>query len=102
MRILLPEVVFVSGCASLIDTIPPRSMTVTAMDETIVRMDIYLQKNGRLPPDFSSLPVREGYMNRTTDGWNRPLMYTIESGNTVVLKSLGADGKPGGTGDDEA
>jgi hypothetical protein len=76
-------------------------MTVTAMDETAYRIGMYLQKNGRLPPNFNSLPVREGYINRTTDGWDRPLIYTIESGNTVLLKSLGADGKPGGTGDDE-
>jgi hypothetical protein len=101
MKILLPAVVLVSGCSSLIDTIPPRDMTVTAMTETKVRMEMYLQKNGRLPPDFNSLPVRDSHTNRTTDGWNRTLIYTIESGNTVVLKSLGADGKPGGTGDDE-
>ena len=33
------------------------------------------------------------------DPWNRPLIYTPDpSGGTFVVQSLGADGKPGGTG----
>lgn len=33
------------------------------------------------------------------DPWNRPLIYTSDGeGQTFVVKSLGADGKPGGTG----
>ena len=101
MKLVLPAIVLVSGCSSLVDTIPPKSLTLTAMTETSVRIEMYLQKNGRLPPDFKSLPVREGYANRTDDAWHRPLLYIIESGDTVVLKSFGADGKPGGSGDDE-
>jgi hypothetical protein len=85
MKVLLPAVVLLSGCASLIDTIPPRDLTVTAMDETAYRIGMYLQKNGRLPADFKSLPVRDGYANETNDAWHRPLIYTIESGNIVVL-----------------
>jgi hypothetical protein len=101
MKSLLPLIVLISGCASLYEVIPPRDNTLSAMTETKVRIEMYLQKNGRLPPDFNSLPVRENHVNQTDDAWHRPLLYTIESGNTVVLKSLGADGKPGGTGDDE-
>jgi hypothetical protein len=101
MKTILPLIVLLCGCEPLIDRIPPRDLTFTAMAETKVRMEMYLQKNERLPPDFKSLPVRENHANRTDDAWHRPLIYTIESGNTVVLKSLGADGKPGGTGDDE-
>jgi len=33
------------------------------------------------------------------DPWNRPLLYTLDpSGQSFVVQSLGADGKPGGSG----
>lgn len=33
------------------------------------------------------------------DPWNRPLLYTVDpSGQSFVVQSLGADGKPGGSG----
>ncbi|MDR3511010.1 MAG: type II secretion system major pseudopilin GspG [Caulobacteraceae bacterium] len=35
------------------------------------------------------------------DPWNRPLVYSVDdSGQTYQVKSLGADGKPGGSGVD--
>ena len=39
-------------------------------------------------------------MNRTTDGWNRPLQYRVAQDGIITLTSLGADGKPGGDGED--
>jgi hypothetical protein len=49
---------------------------------------------------LNALPHRDGYANRTTDGWNRSLRYVIDPNGTFVLSSLGRDGKPGGSGDD--
>jgi hypothetical protein len=69
------------------------------MTETQVRIGIYLQQNGGLPETFDLLPVREGYLNRTTDAWGRPLNFQIE-GDRFTLTSLGRDGVSGGTGDD--
>jgi general secretion pathway protein G len=35
------------------------------------------------------------------DPWGRPYIYTLSSdGDHVIVSSLGADGKPGGTGED--
>src|ERR1700683_5505133 len=82
-----------------IDVIPKPVMTQNAMMETAVRIAMYYQQNKHLSPDLSVLPVREDHLNRTTDGWNRPLRYTIDSGDTFTLSSLGEDGVPGGTGD---
>jgi hypothetical protein len=75
-------------------------MTVTAITETRVRIDIYLANHdGTLPPTLAVLPLRGGYANRTTDGWNRPLIYQIE-GDGFSLTSLGRDGVSGGSGPD--
>jgi hypothetical protein len=97
-RELLLAVVAFAGCG-LVEVIPPRDMTVTAMVETWARIGIYLEKEGRLPKSLDILPVRQGYANSTTDGWDRPLIYQID-GDGFTLTSLGRDGVPGGTGDD--
>jgi hypothetical protein len=79
--------------------IPPVSMTRTAMTETLVRINLYAETNKALPSSLDVLPKREGYANRTTDGWKRPLQYTVTGDGVITLRSLGADGKPGGEGD---
>ena len=85
---------------SLVGTIPPHSMTVGAMTETYARINLYLDKNGHLPPDLTGLPVRKTHINRTTDGWGNQLLYSINQDQTVTLTSLGRDERPGGAGDD--
>jgi hypothetical protein len=82
-----------------VDVISDRNMTATAIAETSVRIGLYVQRNNKLPADLSVIPLRQGYMNRTTDGWKRPLSYHVE-GDTFTLSSLGRDGVAGGTGDD--
>jgi hypothetical protein len=73
--------------------------TVTAMGETSYRIGMYLNQHGHLPADFSALPVRDGYANKTTDAWGKPLIY-VQSDNYFTLTSLGRDGFEGGEGDD--
>jgi len=80
--------------------ITPVEMTHTAIGESFARMHIYLTKHHRFPASLDELPKRDGYANRTTDGWHRPLLYRIEEENFITLFSLGKDGKPGGTGED--
>lgn len=79
--------------------IPPVSMTRTAMTETLVRINLYAETNKALPPSLDVLPKREGYMNRTTDGWKRPLQYSVAGDGVITLRSFGAHGIPGGDGD---
>jgi hypothetical protein len=88
----------ITGCH--VDVIGSRDMTATAMGETSARIGLYAKSKGQLPPDLTVLPVRQGFMNQTTDGWNRPLVYKIE-GDTFSISSFGRDGVAGGAGDDE-
>ena len=84
----------------LADVVPPHAMTVTAIDETSVRIGLYFDWHGRLPTDLNMLPIRQGYANRSTDGWKRALNYTVNGDAKFTLSSLGRDGRIGGTGDD--
>ena len=88
----------VVGCH--VDVIGSRDMTATAMGETSARIGLYTKSKGQLPPNLTVLPVRQGFMNQTTDGWNRPLIYKTE-GDTFSISSFGRDGVVGGAGDDE-
>ncbi len=83
---------------SMATRISPKEMTYTAMTETEVRMENYLQQNQSLPKSLDDLPMRRGYMNRTTDGWDHPLKYSHE-GDKFTLTSFGKDGAIGGSGE---
>jgi hypothetical protein len=75
-------------------------MTRTSITETFVRIDLYAKQKGQLPPTLAVLPEREGYANRITDGWGRPLQYHLDRDGIITLTNLGRDGKPGGAGAD--
>jgi hypothetical protein len=87
---------FLSGCT---DKITPVEMTRTAMTETLARINIYAETNKAVAPSLDVLAKRDGYLNRTTDGWNRPVQYRVAQDGIITLTSLGADGKPGGDGE---
>lgn len=78
--------------------ISPDELTHTAIGETIFRINLYYKNKGELPVSLKELPRRNGYANSITDAWGNELIYTIESNNSIVLKSYGADGKEGGEG----
>lgn len=75
-------------------------ITYSSIGETIYRIDIYMKKNNAIPESLSILPKRDGYMNRITDGWGRPLTYSISEDGVIKLTSFGKDGKLGGFADD--
>ncbi len=82
------------------DVIPPDAMTITAIGETFVRINLYAESNRSIPSSLDILPKREGYADLTTDGWGRPLVYKVAADGVITLTSFGADGKPGGEGRD--
>lgn len=82
------------------DRITPVEMTKTAITETVVRINIYAETNRAVPPSLDVLPRRNGYANRTTDGWGRPLQYRVATNGIITLTSFGRDAKPGGSGED--
>jgi len=49
---------------------------------------------------LSDLPKLENRDNSIFDGWGREIGYKVE-GTKVTLSSLGADGKPGGSGENK-
>ena len=81
------------------DLITPKEQTMSAITETSVRTGIYLEKRGSLPQNIDQLLRRDGYLNRTTDGWGNPLIYLVD-GDRLTIKSLGKDGISGGVGED--
>jgi general secretion pathway protein G len=80
--------------------ITKREETVSAITETFYRIHLYAAANNALPPNLSVLPKRATHVNQTVDGWNRQLQYSIDPKGIITLRSLGADGKLGGEGDD--
>ena len=94
----LLAVVCLAGCC--MDTISPIDSTITAMDESFARVQIYAKTNGAVPPSLDVLPKRKGYANQITDGWHRPLLYRVAPDGVITITSFGRDGKPGGTGED--
>ena len=76
-------------------------------------LDIFQIDTGRMPTESEGLAalvsnpsgiagwngpyLRDGQI--PTDGWNLPFHYVREAG-AVTIRSLGADGAPGGEGDD--
>jgi hypothetical protein len=93
---LFAFVFILQGC----HVITPIEMTRTAIGETFYRIHLFMQKEGKAPPALDVLPRREGYGNRTTDGWGRELAYSQSPDGVLSLKSLGRDGWIGGTGED--
>lgn len=83
----------------LLEHSPPSQVTSNSIVETFVRIELYAKQHGSLPHSLDALPRREGYANETRDGWDRRLLYDINSDGTITLASLGKDGRPGGDGD---
>lgn len=58
-----------------------------------------MKKHRQAPPNLAVLPEWEGF-NTTCDGWGHDIQYSVDKEGIVTLTSFGADGKPGGTGQD--
>ncbi|MEI7948103.1 MAG: type II secretion system protein GspG [bacterium] len=100
MKIGLVIIIAIVCSSCCLDVITPVQMTHSAIIETFVRMHLYAQQRHSIPTSLDVLPKRTGYANRTTDGWNRPLLFETSADGILTLKSFGKDGKPGGKGED--
>src|SRR5579862_3727678 len=92
-----------SSCA----VVTPRDDTRNKILDVFRRIQIYFQKNGRLPTSLDELAEIKGqwastYLggreNSSADAWGRRLEYSVDASGLIALTSLGLDGKPGGTG----
>lgn len=82
----------------LIETIPPRDLTVTRMGITEMRIRTYWSVHGHLPERLDQLALLKDRDNTTTDGWGRPIEYVVTAPSTVTLISHATDEVGGGTG----
>jgi hypothetical protein len=85
----------------LANFIPPVSLTQGRMIITERRIIQYARQYDHLPSDLSDLPPMPGYDTATTDGWGRPLDYSVDAFGSVTLRSFGAGRQPGGVGGDQ-
>ena len=83
----------------LVETVPPRSLTAGRMLVTKRRILQFAGQHNKLPSTLAELPAMPNYDTETTDAWNRPLDYSFDDSGIVTLRSLGADRRPGGDGD---
>ncbi len=81
----------------------PRSLTMKRMDTIQQRIVKFGELRHRVPASLSELPRRSGEDNDITDAWKRPMDYQphINEKGGYMLTSLGADKRPGGSGDDQ-
>ncbi|MCX7978159.1 MAG: type II secretion system major pseudopilin GspG [Bdellovibrionaceae bacterium] len=77
------------------------------MGQLIQALQMYKLDCGKYPsslegltkadPDCANWGPDPYYRSKITDPWNNPYVYSLE-GSDFVLKSLGSDGKEGGSG----
>jgi Type II secretion system (T2SS), protein G len=84
---------------SLVDVIPPRSLTAARMQVLKRRVLHYAQAHGELPKSLAVLPAMEGYDNSTRDAWKRDIIFEVSTSGVVTFRSFGRDGVVGGAGD---
>lgn len=80
--------------------------SIKAIESSLVT---YYTIHGRLPESLDVLTQEDPeYANEVyikadelTDGWNNPFEYRPKGGRKYEILSLGADGMPGGEGEDE-
>lgn len=100
-KIALVVVLLVLAAAFLlIDTIPARSLTASRMNGTMGRVLAYAREHDKLPETLAVLPATDGFRHLSEDAWNRQLDYSFDAAGVVTFRSLGADGRSGGKGDD--
>jgi hypothetical protein len=75
----------------------PQSRTVIHMDRIVDAVEEYYGTTGELPPALTYLERQDDSIARIRDVWGGAITYEIRAGR-VWLISYGADGEPGGTG----
>lgn len=66
-------------------------------------LKLYNVRHGKYPDTAQGIQilVSEKLVDKPPkDGWQNDLVYTLESGSKYLITSYGADGAPGGDGDD--
>lgn len=75
-------------------------MTDAVMLVLTFGINTYAAQNKTVPPSLDVLPTGQDKVNTTLDGWGRKIEYRVTEEGIITLTSFGADGKPGGNGED--
>jgi len=81
-----------------------RLITRSRMDVMSDRVELYIIEKGALPASAAQLPPHSYKEDSPLDAWGRPISFSIQFGGdfTVLrIRSLGADGRPGGSVESE-
>jgi len=97
--VLAPQSCSLVDC-SLVDWIPPRQSTDTALAIMRERLGRFSEEHQTVPTRLEELPQLKGREISTKDGWRREFGWYSDGERTVKVWSFGRDGKPGGVGDD--
>ncbi len=77
---------------SCVETVPKKSQTLTAIYKVSIGVHNFYEANRHLPSNLNQVKIETEFRN---DAWGRPIIYTITSSNSWILRSLGPDGRPG-------
>jgi hypothetical protein len=103
LALLLPASglsLFQSAVAYIRFTTPPRMATIHVIRGTAQRIQKYIKVHRQAPPSLSVLAVDSEFPTAMVDGWGHDLQYSVDREGIITLTSFGADGKPGGKGQD--
>jgi hypothetical protein len=95
--LIFPSMLLV-GCCGCGSSISPEDRTYTSVSRLRVAINSFVAANGRAPSNIEELARYEPVVSTLKDGWNNHLVYEVESSDTGVIKSLGKDNSPGGSG----
>ena len=79
-------------------TAPPRSGTDAHLQSFRRAVHVYARARGR--PPGTPTDLGRDVDGRRADAWGRPITFAVAPDGRVTLTILGADGRPGGVGDD--
>lgn len=87
--------------ASGVDAPSPKMLDMNKrVLQTVGWMGGYVLKNGRLPRSLAELTQGDpSQVPALNDPWGNPMIYIVDQDDVVTLMSYGADGKPGGEGE---
>lgn len=80
-----------------IPPIPPHGKAWTVLWDIKREIHKYAAKHNALPVNYSGFPLHMR-LYRLRDPWWRPVVYALDNKGTVVLTTLGEDGRWGGEG----
>ncbi len=94
------SMLFLGVVMTCVHTIPPQTSARKVLSVARRRVIRYAREHNRLPATLAETSPFPGRDEPLADAWGRALGYSFDSMGVVTLQSLGADGAPGGSGDD--